>query len=130
MDLLLDQEHKSIEKYVKIARVSGVHGIRGQVKLESFTDPSDAFLDYIKNKVIYWNYPDGVWEPMPFKKNSIKTLGADGRHFVLNITGCEDRDEARKYQFAEIAIKKADLPVLNKDQYYWADLEGPHRSSA
>jgi len=109
-----------MDRFITIAKVSGVHGIRGHLKIQPFTEPSSAFLDY---KNFYWNY-NKTWEPMPILKNSIKS---NGQGFILNIVNCTDRDEARKYQFTEIAVLRSDFPeldpILNQDEYYWADLE-------
>ncbi len=108
-------------RLITIGKVSGVHGIRGQVKIQSFTEPSSALLKY---KDLYWNY-NNHWQLMPVVKNSLK---ANGHNFVANITDCHDRDEARKYQFVEIAVPRESLSKIdseaNPGEYYWADLEG------
>lgn len=110
-----------MDRFITIGKVSGVHGIRGQLKIQSFTEPSSALLKY---KDLYWNY-NNHWHPMPVVKNSLK---ANGNNFVLNIPDCHDRDEARKYQFVEIAVPRQSLPkidpIANPGEYYWADLEG------
>lgn len=102
---------------VTIGKISGVHGIKGQVKIHSFTEPTDGFLKY---KNYYWFY-NKSWQKMPVVKNSIKKLG---NNIVLNIADITDRDEARKFQFTEIAVAKSELPELKAGEYYWVDLEG------
>lgn len=110
-----------MDKFVTIARVSGVHGIRGQLKVQSFTEPYTSLSNY---KKLYWNL-NNTWQLMPIVKNSLKL---NGQSFVVDVIDCHDRDEARKYQFTEIAVPRDALPkldpVLDEGQYYWIDLEG------
>lgn len=102
---------------VTIAKISGVHGVKGQVKIQSFTEPMHGFLKY---KNYYWFY-NGSWQPMPVVNKTAKKLG---NNIVLSISGCTDRDEAKKYQFIDIAVPKTDLPILKPGEYYWVELTG------
>lgn len=104
-------------KLVTIGVLSGVHGIRGQLKVKSFTDPHSAFTTY---KKLYWNY-SGNWELMPVEPNSVLK---QGNNILLKIQNCQDRDLAKAYVSTEIAIDRQELPTLAAGQYYWADLEG------
>lgn len=107
----------SSENFVIIGRVTGVHGVRGHIKIQSFTNPLNELLKY---KNLYWDY-GGSWQLIPAVKNSIKI---SGDFIVLNIVDCIDRDVARKYQFTKIAVLRSELPKLDDGQYYWSDLEG------
>ncbi len=114
------EENNLSQALVIIAQVSGVHGILGQVKIRSFTEDPIALLNYAKCSKLYWNY-NKSWELMPIVSNSLKQHGDS---FLCYITNCQDRDEARKYQFVDIAVMRSALPTLNPNQYYWSDLEG------
>lgn len=114
------EENNLNQELVVIAQVSGVHGILGQVKIRSFTEDPIALLKYAKCNKLYWNY-NKSWGLMPVVSNSLKQHGDS---FLCSITNCQDRDEARKYQFVDIAVMRSALPTLNSNQHYWSDLEG------
>lgn len=113
----IEQKVTKMDKFVTIAKISGVYGVQGQLKIHSFTEPFTALLNY---KALYWNY-NGAWELMPVVSKSVKAVG---NSIVLSIVDCTDRDIAKKYQSTEIAIKRDALPVLENNEHYWIDLEG------
>ena len=51
---------------------------------------------------------------------SIKTLG---NQYVIHFNDCQDRDLAKRYVNAELAVPRKDLPDSGSD-FYWNDLEG------
>jgi 16S rRNA processing protein RimM len=111
-----EQETQSLN-LVNIAQISGVYGVRGQLKIRSYTDPKTSILKY---KSLYWNY-HGNWQLMPLVKNSVQVIG---NSIVISIEACSDRDLAKQYLKTDIAVKRADFPKLKSNEYYWTDLEG------
>jgi len=47
-----------------------------------------------------------------------------GKGVVAHLQDCNDRDAARLWMGAEIAIYRHQLASLRHDEYYWADLQG------
>lgn len=100
---------------VVIGRIGAVFGIKGWLKVWSHTDPADGIL----------NYP--VWQLRIGGKWETHRFDAVQRHDkapVVHFPGCDDRDVARRFVNAEIAVAASELPVLAKDEYYWFELEG------
>ena len=105
----------SPERRVLIGRVVGVFGVRGELKLESYTEPTGALLRY---------------QPWIFVHNGVESVlaGARGRDnprgVVATIPGVDDRDAAQALVGSEIWVARSVLPKSGPSDYYWVDLEG------
>lgn len=102
-------------KPVILGRVSGLFGVRGWVKIHSYTDPREAILEYP-----CWFIEIGDrWQPVE------RAAGKPhGKTIIARFDGVDDRDEAAGYVDARIAVERRALPDTGKDEYYWSDLEG------
>lgn len=101
------------DKLIVVARIGAPHGVKGDLKLHVFTQTCDIF-DF-KSWHIYLNR---AWQPM--SGFSIKTLG-DG--YIIHFNECQDRDVAKRYVNAELAVPRKELPEPESG-FYWSDLEG------
>lgn len=102
------------ERRVLLGRVVGVHGVRGGVKVDSFTEPRDRILEY---------------QPWILRRNGVETIVRAKslvRHgkVVAAIEGIEDRDAAAALLGSEICVRRVQLPAPTAGEYYWIDLEG------
>jgi 16S rRNA processing protein RimM len=100
---------------VILGRVSGLYGVRGWVRVFSYTEPRDALLDYR-----HWLLRSGAgW-------SAIAVVGGrrQGKSVVAKLAGIDDRDAADAWVGADIAVTRESLPATGDGQYYWADLEG------
>lgn len=98
-----------------LGRISGVFGVRGWVKVFSYTDPREAVLDY-ENWVLG---NKGNWQPATVAEGQ-----RHGKTVVVRIDGCDDRDQAAALIGKEIAVPRDELPKAENGHYYWSDLEG------
>ena len=103
-------------RMVLMGRVLGAFGVRGEVKVESFSDPADTLLKYRP-----WTLRD--------PRGAERTLdGVRGRGtakgVVASLPGVDDRDAADALRGTEILVPRDALPPPGKDEYYWVDLEG------
>jgi 16S rRNA processing protein RimM len=105
---------------VVIGRISGLHGVRGWVKLFSHTAPRDNLLDY-GDVVLGKADPAGEtrWTPARLLDGR-----RQGKTLVARIAGVEDRDGAAAWVGADIAVPRDALPPAAEDEYYWVDLIG------
>ena len=92
----------------------GAHGVRGGVKVDSFTDPPDALLDYCPWILCHQGTERVV---------RVRALLRRGRT-AASIDGIDDRDAAAALTGAEIFVDRAQLPAPGAGEYYWVDLEG------
>ena len=103
------------EKLVLLGRVVGVHGVRGELKLESYTEPRTQIFRYQP-----WRIRSAAGE-----KTMQGCRGrAQGKGIVAEMPGVDDRDAAAALVGTEIWVARSVLPAPGPGEYYWADLEG------
>lgn len=104
------------QRRILAGRFVGAFGVRGEVKLESFTDPKKAILLY------------QPWLLRDMQGSERELAGARGRDtakgIVASIAGIEDRDAAEALRGTEVWVAREALPPPQPGQYYWVDLEG------
>jgi len=104
------------QKTILVGRFHGAFGVKGEVKLESFTEPADRILKYQP-----WLLRDA--------QGRERTLaGVRGRvspkGLVVQVPGIEDRDTADATKGTELYVPRSALPPPAPGEYYWVDLEG------
>ena len=114
--------------HVVMGRIGAPYGIKGWVKLISFTDPLENLLDYDQ----FWiadeidtetaNGAKGA-KGKPLRKIEIDEARPQGDTLVGHIKGCDVREETRRYTGLELLVPKDELPEL-EEGYYWHELEG------
>ena len=96
-----------------IARIGAPHGVRGAVKLWTFTDDPLAVCDY---------------GPLTTKDGARSFDVTDARvakdHLVATLKGVADRDAAARLNGIELYIARDNLPPTDDGEYYHADLIG------
>lgn len=98
-------------EFVVVGKILGAYGVRGWVKLASFTVPADNLAAYQP-----W-FVDGA--PV-----TVTQLRAHGAGFVACINACVDRDLASAMAGREISVPAAMLPALEDGDYYWRQMVG------
>ncbi|AUD78419.1 ribosome maturation factor RimM [Kangiella profundi] len=98
-----------------VGKLNGASGIKGWVKVYSYTDPKENILNYSP----WYLKLDGQWQ-----KVSIINGREQGKTVVAQLEGCNDRNTAESYRGVEIAIEESQLPQLEDGEYYWRDLIG------
>jgi 16S rRNA processing protein RimM len=99
---------------VRVARIGAPHGVRGEMKLWSFTGDPAAVAEY------------GPLQTEDGKRAfEIETMRAAKDHFVVRLVGVADRDAAEKLVNTDLFVPRERLPALDEDgTYYHADLVG------
>ena len=105
----------SKEELLELGKISGVFGVKGWVKVHSFTDPIEGIVEYgswqIKQK--------GQWREI-----QVEAGQRQGKTVIAKLDGIDDRNEAMLLMGAKIAIHPDQLADLHEGEYYWRDLEG------
>lgn len=99
--------------HICIARIGAPHGVRGAVKLWTFTHDPMAVCDYgpLTTK-------DGT------RTFDIASVRAAKDHLVATLTGVGDRDAAARLNGIELYVARESLPPADDGEYYHADLIG------
>lgn len=96
-------------------KVVSVYGVKGWVKVLSYTEPKENLLAY---QPWYLTGVEGLEQIEP----------DDGREqglgLVVHIRGVDDRDVARQLCQREIKVSTTCFPTLAPGDYYWHQLEG------
>lgn len=95
-----------------VGRISGPQGLKGEVRLKSYTDIPDAILGY---------------SPLQTKSGAQITITRlrpvkDG--FAARIEGIDDRTAAENLSKTELFVTRDRLPKPEEEEYYNADLTG------
>lgn len=100
---------------VVIGQITGVYGIKGWVKVHSYTQPVDNFLHYSG----FFISQRSQWQAIEFAE-----IKPHGKGLVARIEGVADRGQAALLGRSDIAVSLLQLPQLDADDYYWHQLEG------
>lgn len=98
-----------------MGRVAAPYGIKGWIKIQTFSEAQDALADYPE-----WQLGRaGGWRT--FRVLAVKI---HARTLVAELEGVSDRDAALALKGSEIAVPRAALPPAPEGEYYWSDLIG------
>lgn len=98
-----------------IGKFGSVYGVKGWLKVISFTDPKENILEFTPwfiNKANQW------------QSIAITDSRIHGKNIIVKIANVDERELAKTYTNLEIATADAQLPKLPQGEYYWSDLEG------
>ncbi len=123
MNMADDQKHRAQDETsekVILGRITGVYGVKGWIKVFSYTEPMEAIVDYSP-----WLIRAQDRQSSPWKSVKLKAGKRHAKTVVAKLENCNDRDEAMAYVGTEIAIEQQQLEELKeKDEFYWQDLIG------
>jgi len=99
-----------------MGRIHGAFGLRGELKIESFTVPETALLAY------------QPWLLCDVRGQAYPVSGVRGRAankgLVVTLPNVEGRTAAEALRGTDIFIPRSALPPPPPGEFYWADLEG------
>jgi 16S rRNA processing protein RimM len=101
------------EKRVCVGVVTGAHGVRGAVRLKSFTaEPEDVAR--------YGPLEDERGE----RRFALRIVGNAKGVLIAAISGIEDRDRAEALRGSRLYLPRSALPPPEEEEYYYTDLIG------
>jgi len=89
----MDEPSAPANELTTLARIGAVHGIKGWVRLISFTDPADNILDFRHFYLSQKSIPGGNAPAGKLEKIEIDESRAQGKQFIGHIKGCDDREQ-------------------------------------
>jgi 16S rRNA processing protein RimM len=96
-----------------VARIGAAHGVRGAVRLWTFTEDPLAVMTYGPLRT-----RDGT------RSFEIATVREGRGHLVATLKGIATREEAERLNGLELYVAREKLPATNEGEYYHADLIG------
>ncbi|NLH83178.1 MAG: ribosome maturation factor RimM [Phyllobacteriaceae bacterium] len=98
---------------ILVGRIGAAHGIKGEVRLKSFTDPVDAIADYGPLRL-----PDG-------HTLTLERLRPQGEMLVVKFREIADRNAAERLTNRDLFVPRSALPEPEDEEtFYHADLIG------
>jgi len=110
------------DKTARVGEISGVHGVKGWVKIYSETAPKEKIFEY------------SPWLVAPAKdgqKGSVENTECEvlewknaGKGLIAKLAGVENRDQAVAQIGSVIEVSTELFGALEEDSYYWYQLQG------
>ena len=101
-----------------IGKITGHHGVKGWVKIRSFTRPMEQIFQY---RQIMLGTGDDMRNPRQVK---VLTCRHQGKGLVALIEGFNSREDSESIVGFSITINRDQLEVLEDGEYYWMDIIG------
>ena len=101
------------ENLVCVGAITTAHGVRGLVKVKSFTHNAADFATF------------GVLCDASAKRSfKVDIVGKNKDLFLVQIDGVTDRNAAEALRGTELFVSRSQLPETLEDEFYYADLVG------
>ena len=98
-----------------VGKITGCYGIKGWVKIHSYTDPQENFLGFGQLQLRRGR----ALEPVEFDAGR-----PHGKGLVAHIAGVDDRTAAEAFRGLEVTVAAESLPALEEGEFYWHQLQG------
>ncbi len=100
------------DNLILLGRITGAHGIRGAVKLKSFTTDPNAIATY------------GALTTADGRVVEIARMKAVPDGFIADLKNIKDRNQAESLKGQDLSLPRERLPVAADDEVYLVDLIG------
>jgi 16S rRNA processing protein RimM len=104
------------DEEVTLGYISGVHGLKGWIKVYSYTDPREAILDYQPWRL---GAPGKAGREVRIERGQ-----PHGKTLIATLPGISTPEQGRALVGQEIRIPRSALPDSGSDSWYWSDLIG------
>jgi 16S rRNA processing protein RimM len=107
-------------KFLDIGRITGLHGVRGKVKVAAFSgDPSGV----LAAKALRLTGGRGM-APGAVGNFEVVTAQRAGGCAVFSLKGIDSAGAAEPLVKAVVSVRYDALPTLPEDEFYWVDAVG------
>ncbi|CAH0532793.1 Ribosome maturation factor RimM [Vibrio stylophorae] len=103
------------DNLIVVGKLGATYGIRGWLKVFSFTENPESIFDYQP-----W-FVKAQGESVVY---SVEDWKRHNQGLVAKLAGLEQREDAQALTNAEILVPADVLPALPEDEFYWRDLMG------
>ena len=98
---------------VLLAIVTGVRGLRGDLRIKSFTAESKDLSSY-----------GLLWDKAGRTSYQLRIVGESKGQLIAQINDIRDRTEAEKLKGLELYVPRDAFPQLDEEEFYYSDLIG------
>lgn len=101
--------------WIVVGRIGKTHGVKGELKIISFTQPFNNIIDYQP----WYLSVDKKWQEI-----TLASCKKQHDSVVAKLVNCDTPEQAKQYTNQLIAVPRSRLKELPAGDYYWADLQG------
>lgn len=103
-----------MNKRVEVGQFGAVYGVKGWLKVHSFTDNPESIFDYTP---WFLKKTNGEWQEISLQEWKRHNSG-----FVCKLSNIEQREEAQILTNQSIYVDESTLPELDDGEFYLNDL--------
>ena len=103
------------ENLIVVGKLGSSYGIRGWLRIFSFTEFSDSIFDYTP----WYIQRAGKWQEV-----IVASFKPHNQDMIVKLKGVDDRDQANALTNFEVFVDAEKFPELNNGDFYWKDLIG------
>lgn len=107
------------KNWVLIGAIGKPYGIKGWVKINSYTEPTSNIFDYRP-----WYLAAPGKENSPILIEIINYHLNHGQHLIAQLADCQTPESASLLTNHKIYVERQTLSPLAEKEYYWVDLIG------
>ena len=101
------------ESRVCLGVIAGAHGVKGLVRVRSFTAKPQSIADY-----------GPLQDERGERRFELELVGVSRGALIARVPGVEDRDAAEALKGMRLYVRRTDLPEPGAEEFYEADLMG------
>ena len=98
-----------------IGRLGSSYGIRGWLRIFSFTEEAESVFNYQP----WYVKLAGQWQQL-----TVESWKYHNNDFIVKLKGYDDRDQVSVLTNLQIVVDAKQFPSLTDGEYYWKDLMG------
>jgi len=103
------------DDFIEMGKISGHFGVKGWLKVYSYSEPMEQILNYKK----WFLQKNKQWQVY-----NIEQGRRQGKTVVVKLAGFDSNEQAAVLIGQKIAIQHQQLPKKSKQDYYWVELIG------
>ncbi|WP_085248506.1 ribosome maturation factor RimM [Gilliamella mensalis] len=103
------------ENLIVVGKLGSSYGIRGWLRIFSFTECPDSIFDYTP----WYIQRAGQWQEV-----IVESFKPHNHDMIVKLKGIDDRDQAIALTNIEVFVDAEKLPELSNGDFYWKDLIG------
>ena len=114
---MADDYNYPSDKYLLLGKVTKAHGLRGEVKIFSFSGQPENFKGYKEVSLV-----DSTGKLS--SALAVEKFRVQGKTVIVQLATVKSRDQAEKIEGMGVLLSKNLLPQTAEDEFYWYQYEG------
>jgi 16S rRNA processing protein RimM len=103
-------------RLVEVGRLGAAHGVRGWLRVQSFTDPPQRLFEWRR----WMLQPEGG----ATREMKVQDARPQGNGWIAKFEGVEERDAASRLTGQMVLVERGELPPTQGREHYRLDLLG------